>query len=143
MSVSFSDKLKIMKLLSTEEGKEKFKEMLVLKMKSQKAQEATALCIAEGLGEPQCITALEISPGESSFLPLKVTVTADGETRSVSSIQPEGAEFDYKALCEEFNALVSEYDTEKTEFLNKTAKLLEGIIAENRAGDSKFSVKII
>ena len=100
MSVSFSDKIKIMKILSTEEGKEKFKEMLVFKMKSQKVQEATALCIVEGIGKPECVSVMEISGGESAFLPLKVTVTADGETYSVDSIQPDNAEFDYTALCE-------------------------------------------
>ncbi len=142
MSVSFSDKMKIMKILSTEEGREKFKETLVLKLKSQKAQEATARCIAEGLGGIKGIAVLELSAGESGFLPLKVTVSADGEIREVSSIQPEGEEFDYTALCEEFNALTAENDGEKSDFLTKTAKLLESIIAEKGMGADNFSVKI-
>ena len=143
LAISFSDKLKIMKILSTEEGREKFKETLVLKLKAQKAQEATASCIAEGLAGTGKISLIEISSGEPAFLPLKISVTADGEKRDVSSVQPDGAELDYEALCEEFNLLVADNGDEKAEFLTKTAKLLEEKIAEKGTADDEFSVKII
>ena len=142
LSISFSDKLKIMKLLSTQEGKEKFKEMLVLKMKSQKLQEATAICIAEGLRDTKNILSVEISAGENEFLPLKVTAEADGEIFSVSCVKPDGADFDYIAICEEFNALVAEYDAEKSEFLKKTAVLLEETVVQKGIAVDEFSVKI-
>ena len=142
MSVSLSDKLKIMKILSTEEGREKFKETLVLKLKSQEAQEATARCIAEGMIESENVSALEISCGETSFLPLKVVVTSNGTAYKVDSIQPKDADFDYAALCEEFNALVSDNEDEKTEFLTKTAKIIESILSEKGVIDSEFYVKI-
>ncbi len=135
--------MKIMKILSTEEGREKFKETLVLKLKSQKAQEATARCIAEGLGEIKCISVLEISSGETAFLPLSVTAVADGVNHEISAVEPDGADFDYTAICEELNALVAENDDEKTEFMTKTAKLLQDIITEKGIGADKFSVKII
>lgn len=143
MSISFSDKLKIMKLLSTQEGKEKFKEMLVLKMKSQKVGEATALCIAEGLSDAKNISSVEISAGENEFLPFKVTAEADGEVFSVPCVQPDGTDYDYAALCEEFNALVAENDDEKAEFMTKTAKILQDMIAEKGIGADEFFVKII
>jgi len=142
LSISFSDKMKIMKILSTEEGREKFKETLVLKLKSQKAQEATAQCIAEGLGEFNSISTLEISCGEADFLPLKAKVTANGEAMDVMNIQPDGADFDYTAICAEFNVLVAENDDEKAEFMTKTAKILQDMITEKGAGTDEFSVKI-
>ncbi len=143
LSVSFSDKMKIMKILSTEEGREKFKETLVLKLKSQKAQEATARCIAEGLGGMKGVAILELSAGESNFLPLKVSAFADGEVREVLSVQPEGEDFDYTALCDEFNALVSGNDDEKAEFMTKTAKILQDMITEKGIAADELSVKII
>lgn len=143
MSISFSDKMKIMKILSTEEGREKFKETLVLKLKSQKAQEATAKWLAEGLAEFNCISVLEISCGGTDFLPLKAKVTADGEVSDVMSIQPDGAEFDYVSLCEEFNTLVADNDDEKAEFMTKTAKILQDMVTEKGIGADEFSVKII
>ncbi len=131
-----------MKILSTEEGREKFKETLILKLKSQKAREATVLCISEGIGKLWCVASVEISAGESAFLPLKVTVTDGGGIRDVSSVQPDGAEFDYAALCEEFNAMVADNDAEKEEFLEKTAKLLEEKYIQTNIIDNEFSVKI-
>ena len=142
MSISFSDKIKIMKILSSEEGREKFKETLVLKLKSQKAQEATAQCIVGGLCEKKNIISLEISSGETAFLPLKAKVTADGEVSDVMSIQPDGAEFDFVSMCEEFNTLVADNDDEKAEFMTKTAKLLQDMITEKGIGADEFSVKI-
>ena len=142
MAISLSDKLKIMKILSTEEGREKFKETLIFKMKSQKAQQATALCIAQGIAHLQCVTSVEISSGGSAFLPLKVSAVSNGEKYEVSIVQPVDAEFDYASLCEEFNTLVADNDAEKEEFLTKTAKFLEEKIAEKGFG-GKFSVKII
>lgn len=142
MAISFSDKLKIMKILSTEEGREKFKDTLVLKLKSQKAQEATASCIAESLGNMEKISFIEISSGEPAFLPLKVYVTADGEKRGVSGVASYCADSDYGALCEEFNSIVADNADEKAEFLKKTSKLLKEKIAEKGITDDEFSVKI-
>lgn len=142
MGISFGDKIKLMKVLSTEEGKEKFKEVLVLKMKSQKAQETTALCIAEGLGEPKQITELVISSGEDEFLPLHVVFTADGVTAKAESVQPSNADFDYAAICADFNPLIKDNADEKSIFLEKVVSLLNGIIAENGVAADDFSVKI-
>ena len=143
MSVSFSEKMKIMKILSTEEGREKFKETLVLKLKSQKVQEATAKCIIEGLSDVKCIVSLEISTGEKAFLPLKAKVISGDESFDIHSVQPAEADFDYTALCAEFNALVAENDDEKTEFMTKTAKILQDMITEKGIGADGISVKII
>ena len=142
MSSGFKDKMKIMKALANEDTREKLKNTIIFNVKAQKAREATAICIAEGLGEPQSITELIISSGKSDFLPLDVTVTADGETKAVSSVQPEDAEFDYKALCDDFNMLIKGNDDEIKAFLVKTAELLDSILCDNGVVSENFTVKI-
>ncbi len=142
MGMDFKDKIKLMKILSSEEGRDKFKEMFELKLKSQQAQQATARCIAEGLGGALVVNGLTISAGESAFLPLNVTAVVDGEERRIESIQPSDADFDYAQLCEQFNVLVGENSDEKTEFLQKTAVLIEGIVVENGAVAEEFTVEI-
>ncbi len=139
---SLSDKIKLIKALSNNETKEKIQSMLMLKIKMQKAAEATAQCIAEGLGEPQEITALSISAGKNGFLPLEVTVTADGVEAFVESVQPEDVDFRYDVICEDFNKEIDGNDDEKTEFLKKTAQLLDSIIADNGVAADNFSTKI-
>ncbi|MBQ5824283.1 MAG: hypothetical protein IIW48_05695 [Clostridia bacterium] len=142
MGMSFKDKLNIMKVLSSEEGREKFKEMFELKLRSQNAREATAKCISAALDGVTGITELKLSAGEADFLPLCVTVTADGETKRIEAAQPADADFDYADICAQFNALVSENEAEKNEFLQKTAAMLEGIINENAAASENFAVQI-
>lgn len=142
MGMNFQDKLKLMKILSSEEGRDKFKEMFELKFRSQNAQQATAKCIAEGLAGLSQITEVTLAEGEAAFLPLAVTVTAGGETKSIKSVQPDDADFNYDDICAQFNELVAENADEKTVFLQKTAALLEGIINENSAASESFAVKI-
>ncbi len=142
MGMNFQDKLKLMKILSSEEGRDKFKEMFELKFKSQNAQQATAKCIAEGLAGMSQVTEVTLSAGEAAFLPLTVTVTVGGETTIIKSVQPDGADFDYDDICAQFNELIAENDDEKPIFLQKTAAILEGIINENSAAAESFAVKI-
>ncbi len=142
MGIDFKDKLKIMKILSSEEGREKFKEMLELKLKSQQAQQATAKCIAEGLGNAELLSALTLSAGQNDFLPLCVTAVAGGETRQIESVQPADADFDYAQLCEQFNAIVSDNSEEKAEFLQKTAAALKDIIVQKGVVAEDFVVEI-
>lgn len=136
------DRLKAVKALSDPEMRVKIQAQVLAKVKSQKAQEATAVCIAEGLGEPTLIEALTISRGEGSFLPLKVTVTADGEVWQVESLQPQDADFDYSLLCEDFNTVIAENEDMESDFLQGTAKLLNTIIAENGVAKDGFATVI-
>ncbi len=142
MSISLKDKLKLMKILSSDEGREKFKEMFELKFKSQNAREATVKCIVEGLMGVTQITALTLSAGETAFLPLDVTVTSGGETKRVELVQPDGADFDYADICAQFNEIVADNIEEKTAFLQQTAAKLDSIINENAVAAENFAVQI-
>lgn len=140
--MELKDKLKIMKILSSEEGREKFKFMFELKFKSQQAQQATAKCIAESLKQASDLEELTVSSGENGFLPLSVNAVAHGSSWSVGCVQPEDADFDYDTICAQFNELAEENPDEKTEFLQKTAALLEGMLNENGNCSEGFSIQI-
>lgn len=106
------------------------------------ASHATADCILRGIGEQTQIEALTISKGEGSFLPLRATVTANGETRQVESIQPEWADFDYPVLCEDFNKVVAENEEMGSRFLQDTACQLNLLIKEKGIAKGRFSTVI-
>ncbi len=142
MDLGFTDKLKLMKILSSEEGRDKFKEMLTLKLMSQKAQETTAACIAEGLSKFDGITEVALSAGKDALLPLVVKATSGEKVYDVDSIQPDSADFDYFGdICEKFNPVVAQHPEEIPVFLDKTVQLLENIAKEKTEDTVNFSVK--
>ena len=143
MDLGFKDKMKLMKILSSEEGRDAFKEMLTLKLMSQRAQETTAACITEGLKKFDGITEVTLSVGKDVLLPLAVKATSGDAVFDVESIQPEDADFDYFGdICEKFNPVVAQHPEEFAVFLEKTAQLLENISNEKNEDTVKFSVKI-
>ncbi|HBL40783.1 MAG TPA: hypothetical protein DDY98_04135 [Ruminococcaceae bacterium] len=140
--MSLRDNLKLIQALKDPTKTEELKKAVLFPIKFNKACELSVICIAEGLGEPNCITDLVISAGQNAFLPLCVVVTADGETRQVESVQPTEADFDYAAMAEDFNPEIEENAEKKQAFLEKTAQELTRVILENGAAEEGFCVRV-
>lgn len=142
MDLGFKDKMKLMKILSSEEGRDAFKEMLTLKLMSQRAQETTAACLAEGLSRLDGITDVTLSAGEEKLLPLTVKAISGDTVFNVESVQPDGADFDYFGdICEKFNPVVAQHPEEISVFLEKTAELLGNITNEKNENKVNFLIK--
>ncbi len=142
MDLGFKDKMKLMKILSSEEGRDAFKEMLTLKLMSQRAQETTAACLAEGLSRLDGITEVTLSAGEEKLLPLTVKAISGDGVFNVESVQPDGADFDYFGdICEKFNPVVAQHPEENSVFLEKTAELLGNITNEKNENKVNFLIK--
>lgn len=141
--MGFLDKMKLAKALSDKDTLEKIKELVVLRLMTEKAAEATAACLAEGLAEDNSVESITLSAGECGFLPLNAVALVSGEEKAIKALQPAEADFDYAKICADYNALLEKNEDEKAEFFAKLTPILSEKFIEKGVADEKFEVKLI
>lgn len=125
----------LLKAFGDPERREEIAKQVVTVLKGKKAAQATVECIAEGLKAAGATEITSVSPGEDGLLPLKVEAVAPEGTVEVGPVSPEGADYDYPALCEDFNAEAAARPEIIPEFIDSVRQLLiqSGLIKEDRS----------
>lgn len=114
----------LFKAFADPEKREEIAKQVVTALKEKKAAQATAECIIEGLKASGASEIASISPGDGGLLPLKVEAATPSGTAAAEPVTPAGADYDYPALCADFNAEAEAHPEIIPGFIDSVRQLL-------------------